>query len=146
MPLIVDGDNLLGTWPGRRRSDRERRTLAHQIQRWARDRRKRVVVVFDGTAPPGLSTGTDLRFSGQGRTADDVILAWLRDQRDRRGWTVVTSDRSLGDQCRHLEARIQRSDRFRADLDGGADGEKPERETDVEGWLRLFEEPDELDP
>ena len=50
MPILVDGDNLLGTWPGRRRSDAERRALAFELGRLAARLRRRVVVVFDGPA------------------------------------------------------------------------------------------------
>jgi predicted RNA-binding protein with PIN domain len=138
VPLIVDGDNLLGTWPGRRRSDSERRELAMQLARHARRSRRRVVVVFDGSPPPGAAFGADVLFSGPGRTADDVMIEFLRAQSDRRGWIVVTSDRSLGDQCRHLEARVERCDRFRGRLRVRDDQEKPEREDDVDFWLEQF--------
>lgn len=140
MPLLIDGDNLLGTWPGRKRSDGERRALAFELARWSRERSKRVVVVFDGVAPPGTPTARDVHFSGAGRCADDVIIELLRQERDRRGWIVVTSDRALGDRCRHLDATIRRSDRFRPELDIRGDGEKPETETDIDGWLRAFGE------
>ncbi len=145
MPLLIDGDNLLGTWPGRRRSDGERRALAFEFQRWSRERGKRVVVVFDGVPPPGTDLGRDVHFSGAGRRADDVIVKLLRGEGDPRGWTVVTSDRALGDRCRHHGARIQRSDRFRPELARQSGGEKPEHETDVEGWLQIFGEIDETD-
>jgi len=139
VPIIVDGDNLLGTWPGRSRSDAERRRLAMQLSRLATTEGRRVVTVFDGSPPPGSSFGADVRFSGPGRTADQLILELLREEQDPRGWTVVTSDRSLGDQCRYLGARPQRCDRFRGRL-AGADREKPEREEDVGYWLEQFGE------
>ena len=138
MPFLVDGDNLLGTWPGRQRSDADRRQLAMELSRFATRVRRRVVTIFDGTPPPGSSFGANVRFSGRGRTADDVILELLRGENDRRGWVVATSDRSLGDQCRHLDARVERCDRFRRRLDTPAGDEKPERETDVDYWLREF--------
>jgi hypothetical protein len=103
-----------------------------------------VVTVFDGSPPPGSSFGAGVHFSGPGRTADDLILALLREQTDRRGWIVVTSDRSLGDQCRHLEARVERADRFRPRLRRTMSDEKPEREEDLGYWLEQFgEEPDD---
>jgi hypothetical protein len=142
MPFLVDGDNLLGTWPGRKRSDSERRGLAMELGRFAMRQRRRVVTVFDGTPPPASAFGSDVHFSGPGRTADEVILELLRRQRDRRGWIVVTSDRSLGDQCRYLDARVERSDRFRKRLAGAAAAEKPERENDIDFWLEQFGESD----
>jgi hypothetical protein len=140
MPYLVDGDNLLGTWPDRKRSDADRRSLAFELGRFATRWRRRIVVVFDGTEPPGGRLGADVHFSGRGRTADDVILDYLRGVGDRRGWIVVTSDRSLGDQCRYLEARIERCDRFRKRLTEPAGDEKPVREADVEYWLEQFGE------
>ena len=138
MPFLVDGDNLLGTWPGRRRSDADRRRLAFDLARFAARARRRVVVVFDGTAPPGTDLGADVRFAGVGRSADDLILEFLGRQTNRRGWTVVTSDRSLGDQCGYLRARRERCDRFRGRLSEGVAGDKPETEDDIDYWLKQF--------
>ena len=142
MPYLIDGDNLLGTWRGRSRSDSERRSLAFEIARFGTRRRRRIVVVFDGSAPPGSHFGTDVHFSGPGQTADEVILALLRDQEDRRGWIVVTSDRSLADQCRYMEAGVERSDNFRKRLARSPTEEKPEREDDVDYWLEQFDRDD----
>ena len=138
MPYLIDGDNLLGTWPGRRRSDAERRRLAFEIDRFAARLRRRMVVVFDGVTPPGLHLGLDVHFAGGGRTADDVILDLLRREDDRRGWIVVTSDRSLGDQCRYMRAKIERSDLFRRRLTEPSSDEKPEAENDIDYWLKQF--------
>lgn len=140
MPFLIDGDNLLGTWPGRRRSDAERRQLAMQLARLGARLGRRIVTVFDGTPPPATSFGQDVHFSGAGINADQLILELLREQEDRRGWTVVTSDRSLGDQCRYLEARVERSDLFRKRLLRGGDEEKPDREEDIDYWLEQFGE------
>jgi len=138
MPFLIDGDNLLGTWPGRRRSDAERRKLAFEIDRFAARRRRRMVVVFDGASPPGISLGPDVHFAGGGRSADDVILDLIRREEDRRGWIVVTSDRSLGDQCRYMRAKTERCDLFRRRLTSGRGEEKPETEDDVAYWLEQF--------
>ncbi len=138
MPRVVDGDNLLGSWPERSRSDSERRTLAREIAALARARRRRIVVVFDGVAPPGLHLGQDVLFSGQGRRADDVILDLLRGEDDPRGWTVVTNDRSLADQCRYLDATVERCDAFRSQLTSVSSSEKPDKPTDITEWLRIF--------
>jgi predicted RNA-binding protein with PIN domain len=138
MPFLIDGDNLLGTWPGRKRSDAERRRLALELDRFAARQRRRLVIFFDGTAPPGVASGPDVHFAGARRTADDAILDFLRGQEDRRGWMVVTSDRSLGDQCRYMGARIERSDRFRGRLADGRAPEKPEQEEDIGYWLEQF--------
>jgi hypothetical protein len=143
MPRVVDGDNLLGSWPERSRSDSERRTLAREIAALARARRRRIVVVFDGIAPPGLHLGHDVLFSGQGRRADDVILDLLRREDDPRGWTVVTNDRSLADQCRYLEAAVERCDAFRSQLTSVSSSEKPDKPSDITEWLEIFGDDDD---
>jgi hypothetical protein len=140
VPFLIDGDNLLGTWRGRERSDEERRALAGEIERTFRGRR--AIVVFDGRPRDGGAFPGDVRSSGAGRAADDVILELLGREPDPRAWIVVTSDRSLGDRCRHLGARIERCDRFRARLAAAASPatEKPERVDDVDDWLAVFDE------
>lgn len=137
MPLLVDGDNLLGT-SGRPRDAKERRRLAFELDRLASRERRRVVTVFDGRDPGAPSFGSSVRFAGGRRTADDVILELLRGEQDPRGWQVVTSDRSLGDQCRWIGARVIRCDQFRVRLADPGDGEKPEREIQVDYWLEQF--------
>lgn len=146
MPVLVDGDNLLGTWPGRSRSDAEKRDLARTLARLAREEGRRIIVVFDGADTPVLPGGPDILHAGAGRRADDVILERLRRETDRRGWTVVTNDRSLADQCRWLEARLERCERFRRRLQGREEGGKPTGETEVDYWLGVFRDPDEPAP
>ena len=139
MPHVVDGDNLLGSWPGRTRSDAEKRQLVREIDALARRQRRRIVVVFDGAPPPGVSFGAGVHFSGPGRTADAVILDLLKTQSDPRGWTIVTNDRPLADQGRWTGASIESTAAFRARLRSTAGAEKPEGSVDLDYWLDVFE-------
>lgn len=141
MPRLVDGDNLLGTWPGRSRSEADKLRLIRSIRAFARRAQVPVVVVFDGPAPGGLAAGPDAVFSGPGRSADEVILSLVRSETDRRGCIVVTHDRSLADRCRHLGARIESPRAFREKLASPAAGDKPEGPVDVDDWREWFEEP-----
>jgi hypothetical protein len=136
----VDGDNLLGSWPGRDRSEGERRSLARQVALLARELGRTIVLVFDGPPLPGADLRPHVLFSGPGRRADDLILEILRGERDPRGFTVVTNDRSLGDRCRHAGARVERCDVFRERLGRVTSAEKPERAEDVAEWLKVFGE------
>jgi predicted RNA-binding protein with PIN domain len=138
VPRLIDGDNLLGTWPGRGRTDDDKRTLVREVDALKRRERKRIVIVFDGTAPAGVSHGPDVLYSGRGASADSRILALLRTERDPKGWTVVTNDRQLADRCRHLGARIERPRPFRERLAAGDPGEKPDAAGDVDYWLGKF--------
>jgi predicted RNA-binding protein with PIN domain len=142
MPWIVDGDNVLGTWPGRTRSDAAKRLLVREIVQLERRGRRRIVVVFDGTSPPGVSYGTDVHFSGPGRKADTLILERLRKEADPAGWTVVTGDRALGDQCRWVGAKVETPATLRKLLESEQGGEKPEAADDVDYWLKQFGEDD----
>ena len=112
-----------------------------ELARLAARERRRIVTVFDGVRP-ALAFGADVLFAGN-RSADDVLLERLRQEPEPHTWIVVTSDRPLGDRCRHLGARIERCDRFRRRLVAAPAAEKPERELDVEGWLRTFGENDD---
>ena len=138
MPRVVDGDNVLGTWPGRTRSDAEKRRLVGEVARLARSERRRIVVVFDGVAPPGVSYGPDVLFSGPGRKADAVILDLLKREKDVAGWAVVTGDRALGDQCRWVGASVESPSSLKAKLEKDDAGEKPESADDVDYWLKQF--------
>ena len=137
MPRIVDGDNLLGAWPGRDRSDVEKRELVRQIDRLSTREGGRVLIVFDGTAPAWASF-RDVLFAGGGKSADAVILERLRRDPDPRGWTVVTNDRSLADKCRAIGARVEGTKTFRARLAAQAASEKTEGDADVAYWLEQF--------
>lgn len=140
MACIVDGDNLLGSWPGRRRSDPERRALAREVGRNALRERRRIVLVFDGPDPPVPLSGGEVLFAGTGRSADALILSFLKAQPERGGWTVVTNDRPLGDQCRWLGAHVERCDAFRGRLLDTEPDEKPASPGDVDYWLEVFGE------
>jgi len=128
MPRVIDGDNLLGTWPGRSRSDADKRALVREVDGLMRREKRRIVVVFDGTPPPGVSYGSDVFFSGQGRKADAVILDLLRRESDPRGWTVVTNDRSLADQSRFVPSA--------SDFDAIRRAKSRNRpQTSITGWV-----------
>ncbi len=146
MPWIVDGDNLLGRARRARTDDVEKRRLSAELDRFARAAGKRVTVWFDGDPPDRSGFSGHVRFSGRGRSADDGIHDQVRRSANPGGCVVVTSDRSLADRCRWLGARPMSCEEFRRRLARAAaatgGGEKPDRETDVDGWLEVFGEID----
>ncbi len=139
MPWLVDGDNLLGSWPGWERSAEGRRQLARLLDQWSRACGRRVMVVFDGPGPPGVG----VVHSGAGRSADEWIVGFLRRQNQPRTWRVVTSDRSLAERARALGAETEPSHRFRARLSEAVarqdrEDDKPRGPVSVAEWLRYF--------
>lgn len=140
VPILIDGDNLLGTWPGRDRGHEAKRRLSFELTRYGRRIRRHCLAVFDGVAPTGLGFSGNTKFSGRGRSADEWILDFLRAETEPQGWCVITSDRSLGDRCRHLRARVERSDIFRKRLCSKPADEKPEPGADMDYWLEQFGE------
>ena len=136
--------------PGDGRMEVVRRVAAFCSARGAR-----AVLVFDG-APFRSELGgqelgrVSLRFAAQGRDADSVIRGVV-DTAARPGEIlVVTSDKALYAYARTRGASVLRAHEWNALARGAAPlsrrragksasrSEKPERETDVEGWLKRF--------
>ena len=147
MPYLVDGNNLLGSWGGPRAGDDRRGDVVRRVAAFCRARNARATIVFDG-APlrPELAEQhlgpVTLRVPAPGQDADSVI----RDLIDRAArpaeWIVVTSDRPLYSYCKTRGASVLRAHEWNA-LErrverSVAGDDKPERETDVEGWLKTF--------
>jgi predicted RNA-binding protein with PIN domain len=154
VPYLIDGNNLLGSWGGPAVPGDGRVEVLRRVAAFCRARRARAILVFDG-APfrPDLLDGQQLgavalRFPAAGRDADSVIRA-IVDEASRPGeLVVVTSDRPLYSYARTRGAQVLRAHEWNAlardarprPAKGGAPprGEKPERETDVQGWLKRF--------
>lgn len=154
MPYIVDGNNVMGQTPGWHRDrPRARRTLLEELARFARVKKARITVVFDGapdrTAPEGSAFhGVKILYAQQGSDADSRIETLVEASPDPRGLIVVTSDRRLSFMVRSRGARTIRSGEFRKEVErallseqanGGEDVEDVEV-GDVDGWLRYFGE------
>jgi predicted RNA-binding protein with PIN domain len=150
MAYIVDGNNVMGQTPGWHRDKaKARRRLLEQLARFARLQKCRVTVVFDGTPDRDLPDGSGFRgvkvlFAEKGSDADSRILKLLASLKDRRGFIVVTSDRSLAFQVRAQGASVLRSGEFRKHLESTIqiepvveDGEHFVMD-DVDEWLRYF--------
>jgi len=151
MPYLVDGNNLahaLGLSIGGL-ADRE--ACVRMVASFCRSQGARATVVFDGRAPEGAKAKTEthrvrILFSGC-RSADEVILRLVGDSKTPRDFTVVTSDKSLGDKARHRGASVERAHEFSRRLDRGRTkgpqpSEKPSaRETgdEIDAWLAVFD-------
>ena len=156
MPYLIDGNNLLGSWggPAGKGSDR-RAEVVRRVAAFCRTRGARAVVVFDGKplrdGRPAQELGpVSVRVPPPDHDADSVIRGLVDSAREPRDLIVVTSDKALYSYARTRGARILRAHEWnaleRAPTKRPASGpapattdEKPEREDDIEGWLRHFD-------
>jgi predicted RNA-binding protein with PIN domain len=149
LPYLIDGNNLLGSWGGPRGADDRREEVVRRLAAFCRARNVRATVVFDGhplrreMAAQELGPLT-LRVPPPGEDADTVIRELVERAARPSEIVVVTSDKALFSYVKTLGASVLRAHEWnalerqlaaRTDRDGD---EKPEREDDVEGWLRKF--------
>src|ERR1044072_91332 len=101
MAYIVDGHNVMGQTVGwHRDKSKARRTLLDQLAEFARLKKVRLTVVLDGRSDRDLPEASGFRgvkvlFADQGSDADTRIKRLVEASPDKRGLTVVTSDRQL---------------------------------------------------
>jgi len=151
MPYLVDGNNLahaLGLSVGTL-ADRE--ACARLVSAFCRSRGASATLVFDGPAQKGpLAAGQPQRVRilyGEARSADDLILRLLADSKTPRDFTVVTSDKSLGDRARHRGASLEKAHEFakrlarpsRKTSPGEAKSALRETPGQIEAWLAVFD-------
>ena len=153
MSYLVDGNNVMGQTPGWHRDKANaRRRLVERLAEFARLRKARVTVVFDG-APDRLLPeasafrGVKVLYADPGSDADTRIQRLVESSPDARGLTVVTSDRHLTFVVRARGARVVRSGDFRKQMatalaarPAPGDGESSEiaNVASVDEWLRYF--------
>ncbi len=153
--VIIDGNNLLFAMHAHAPvPEVGRETLVRVVERWARQRREAVTIVFDGHRPGGglgqqlASSQLDVQFSGN-RTADDVIVAMIQRTRDPGRIRIVTSDHAIRSEARHRRCETTAAEKFVAEL-YPAPEKRPEappkqgkprpdgKAADRDEWLRLF--------
>lgn len=150
MAYLVDGNNVMGQTVGwHRDKPQAQRNLLVQLARFARAKTTRITVVFDGRPNPEFPEGSAfggvrIFYAEKGSDADSRILKLVESLKDRRGFTIITSDRSLAFQVRAHGAQVMRSGEFRRQLEEvnqaiviAEDGEELEPD-DVNSWLRYF--------
>lgn len=81
-----------------------RRELLERLFRYKKDRGVRITAVFDARGGYNLGRqrenykGIDVVYAGEGETADDIIIGWIREK--LAGRIVVTSDRAILDEAK----------------------------------------------
>lgn len=149
MPYLVDGNNLAHVLGLAKGSLADRDACARVVSDFCAARGAQATVVFDGPRPAigGAPHRPRVRVEfSEDRSADEVILRKLEGSKTPRDFTVVTSDKSLGDRARHRGAAIERCHEFARRLSRpgppGRGGEKPDRTpspNEVDAWLAVFD-------
>lgn len=149
MPYLIDGNNLLGSWGGPREGDDRRGEVVRRVAAFCRTKGARATLVFDGgPLRPDLAAQdlgpVSVRVPPPGQDADTVIRELVERAPRPAELIVVTSDKALYSYVRTLGAQCLRAHEWNAlaqkghSARGAEPADKPEREDDVEGWLRRF--------
>jgi predicted RNA-binding protein with PIN domain len=155
MPYLVDGYNLAGI--SKRFSGRTSHAadeVVRFLNRFARLKKSRVTVVFDGFPPDWkpsqpLSRAFDavrIIFTGSESDADTKIRGMIAAAADRRGWIVISTDHAVYNYARVHGLRALRSNEFINEVNAlleqhaKSSGEVNEKvsSNEVEYWLEVF--------
>lgn len=122
MRWIVDGMNVIGSRPDGWWKDRRRAMdkLVADLEHWADDGGRRVMVVFEApVTPPIESTVIEVGHAPRAapNSADAEIARLVRADRRPEEVVVVTSDSALAEQVRDAGAAVEPSARFRELID-----------------------------
>lgn len=150
VPYLIDGNNLLGSWGGPTKGDDRRTEVVRRVLAFCRGRGARATLVFDGHPLRADLAAQDLgpvsiRVPPPGSDADTVIRELIDRAARPAELIVVTSDKALYSYARTMGASVLRAHEWNAlerrvgqAREQAPGAEKPERESDVEGWLRKF--------
>jgi len=127
-----------------------RRGLMDELAEFARLKRAKVTVVFDGAPEPHFADGASYRgikifYSDKGSNADERIKRFVDAARERRSLLVVTSDRELASYVRRCGVKVVRSGDFRTRMEAVLSESPPVNEgsesvpqDEVPAWMRYF--------
>lgn len=159
---LIDGNNVIGQRVGwHRDKPGSRRRFLADLTRFSHVKKVRITVAFDGAPDKDLPDGSSYRgikifYSKQGSDADTRIVEMAEAARDRKGLTVVTSDRKLAARVRVCGVQVMRSGQFRRLLDETGTAafaentpsvrdEEPVKDEEMDEWLRYFGIDDDQD-
>ena len=146
MSYLVDGNNVMAQRAGwHRDKQRARLALLDEVARFARVKRVRVAVVFDGAPLQHFADGSSYKgvrlfYAERGSNADERIKRFTEEARERRTLIVITSDRALADYVRRCGAQVLSSGEFRKRLDASRDSETEGAQEDTEKMLAPSDE------
>jgi predicted RNA-binding protein with PIN domain len=150
VPYLIDGNNVLGSWGGPVKGDDRRGDVVRRVAAFCRGRKARAIIVFDGHPLRADMAAQDLgpvsiRVPPPGTDADTVIRELVDRAARPAELIVVTSDKALYSYARTMGTEVLRAHEWNAlerkiaeTREQASGSDKPEREDDVEGWLRRF--------
>jgi hypothetical protein len=156
MSLIIDGHNLIGALPDihLHQPDDELRLLARLRAYRAREGGRPMIVFFDSgpamtprqagySQPSDLSSpGLQVHYAQSGQSADDAIVAYLRDRAQPGQYAVVTNDQELSWRARDAGASVLSASDFAAKLAGGrraaSAGDEPAQRPDDPAFADIY--------
>jgi predicted RNA-binding protein with PIN domain len=150
VPYLIDGNNLLGSWGGPHGDDDRRHEVVRRVAAFCRGRNAKATVVFDGHPLRADLAAQELgpvsvRVPEAGTDADTLIRELVERAPRAADLIVVTSDKALYSYVKTLGAAVLRAHEWNAlerQIEArrppAAGAEKPDREDDVDGWLKKF--------
>ena len=120
VPVVIDGYNLLFA-RGEAPAAETRAELVRDLVAWAKLRKRRVVLVFDGWKGGAREARSEAHgpvtvwYTRAGERADAFIVRWVGEHAEA---VVVTSDRAVQQGARRRGAAVLDADTFAARLEG----------------------------
>lgn len=139
---LIDGNNVMG----QRDKVGGRLRLLQELAQFARHKKIRLAVVFDGAPEINIADGSSYRgvkvfYARPASDADHRILEFVERERNRKALTVVTSDLQLGNLVRTHGVRVVHVSEFRrrlAQMPMKVDQSPRVSESDISEWMRYF--------
>jgi hypothetical protein len=134
MHWLLDANNLFHLIPEILWQVRERRplALAALLKACRNEKKLKMTLFFDGgeTAFTTSLDGIPARFAGPQKSADQIILEYIKARAGGSGLVLVSNDAALGQSAARLGAQVVRAGLFLQKLNGGSppEGEEPARQ------------------
>lgn len=155
MAYLIDGNNFIGhSSPAELRDPQSKHRLVSKLQRFQRQKKTRVLVVFDGNPDPDFIDEKfrkkyfSVIFPAFDQNADEVIKEIVSKQTDLRRFFVVSSDREIKNFAKTKGAKSLSCEEFERELKSAL---KEHRESQAEEkkvahpssfeinqWLKIF--------
>jgi predicted RNA-binding protein with PIN domain len=139
VPLIIDGNNMLGRldWPESR--------LISTLESYSKIRKLKIQLFFDGAREHGKQhishDRLKISYSGHYHSADQKILEFIAQLKDKHSWYLITDDNHLAQEAKYQGIKRQKINQLFGQLAANKNtspqrDEKPAFEPDPDNLLR----------